>query len=123
MRNTDLTALTKDTLEWCFAVSYKSLVASNENWSAEVVNKLDAVSFIISYKSSKTLGRCWYTIGHIELYPNSLSKQTKEHFINVIKHEYAHHLCWVLYKTRGHNKQWRQLCRVLNCPTTATVNY
>ena len=109
------------TLNEAFTTVQKALTASSYEWPQEVYDKIDAVSFTISNnKRVKAYGRCWYTTGHLEVYPHNFKHNKLSDMVDTLLHEYAHYLTWLLYETRGHNKQWKQLCRVVGCDHMAT---
>lgn len=108
-------------LNECFTKAFAALDNSGYEWPTNVYDKIDAVSFTVSSnKRVKAFGRCWYTTGHIEIYPHNFKHQRLEDLVDTIKHEFVHHLTYILYGQRGHCSEWKKLCKVIGCDHMAT---
>ena len=89
----------------------------------DILDKCWEVSLKIKYLvPNKSYGVCWYTQARIEIYPHNFKLHKIEDFIDTVLHELAHHLNWVMYGEKGHNKSWKNLCKVIGADSMARHN-
>ena len=100
----------------------------NENRIRDELKRLDTKTGLNGAELPIKLGSAKTRLGSFRAEPTMGFRFSKVWFHNpewseeaaldVIRHEYAHYMTWMLYKTCRHDKQWKECCAAIGAKPT-----